>query len=271
MKYSIKALISWVVARKFGVLALFLVLPVILLLPASVLPKIIEESRYEGLLVLNYILSIGLLGLVLKIYESWQNEKKFKNIVRSPFHFIKGFNLTYNQDYWDKYQMPLRHLVGAEIGVFRGSHAQQIMNGYLNIDTLVLVDPWVPYIDEASSAAAYSSSKVEFDTMYAEVKKMFSANSKISVVRDFSVNAALAFEDGHFDFIYLDGDHGYSSVLNDLEAWYPKLKQFGVMCGDDYGSPSGVGVVKAVTEFARKYGVLVSSSVEDKQFWFIKT
>lgn len=173
MKYSIKALISWVVARKFGVLALFLVLPVILLLPASVLPKIIEESRYEGLLVLNYILSIGLLGLVLKIYESWQNEKKLKNIVRSPFHFIKGFNLTYNQDYWDKYQMPLRHLVGAEIGVFRGSHAQQIMNGYLNIDTLVLVDPWVPYIDEASSAALIPALRSSLTLCMQKLRKCF--------------------------------------------------------------------------------------------------
>ena len=68
-----------------------------------------------------------------------------------------------------------------------------------------------------------------------------------------------------------DVNHGYKFVFNDLEVWYPKLKQFGVMCGDDYGSPSGVGVVKAVTEFAHKYGLLVSSSVEDKQFWFVKT
>lgn len=271
MKNLIKKLTNWVVARKFSVLVLFALFPVLLFLPASVLPKIIEESRYEGFLFINYILSIGLLGFVLKIYESWQNEKKLKNLVRSPFHFIRGLNLTYNQDYWDKYQMPLRHLVGAEIGVFRGNHARQILNGYLNIEKLVLVDPWVPYVDEASNGAAYSSAKIEFDNLHAEVSRMFALNSKVSIVRDFSVNAALAFDEGYFDFIYLDGDHGYGSVLNDLEAWYPKLKQFGVMCGDDYGSPSGIGVVKAVTEFARKYGVLVSSSVEDKQFWFIKT
>ena len=271
MKNTIKKTVDWVVSRKYGVLALFAVLPVFLLLPASVLPRIIEERRYEGFLVVNYLLSIGLFGFVLKIYESWQNEKKLKNIVRSPFHFLRGFNLTYNQDYWDKYQMPLRHLVGAEIGVFNGRHAQQIMNGYLNIEKLVLVDPWIPYLDEASGAAAYSGAKVEFDAIYAEVQKMFAMNAKVTVVRDYSLNAALAFEDGYFDFIYLDGDHSYISVVSDLEAWYPKLKQFGVMCGDDYGSPSGVGVVKAVTEFARKYGVLVSSSVEDKQFWFVKT
>ena len=146
MKNTIKKTVDWVVSRKYGVLALFAVLPVFLLLPASVLPRIIEERRYEGFLVVNYLLSIGLFGFVLKIYESWQNEKKLKNIVRSPFHFLRGFNLTYNQDYWDKYQMPLRHLVGAEIGVFNGRHAQQIMNGYLNIEKLVLVDPWIPYL-----------------------------------------------------------------------------------------------------------------------------
>ena len=271
MKNTIKKTVDWVVSRKYGVLALFAVLPVFLLLPASVLPRIIEERRYEGFLVVNYLLSIGLFGFVLKIYESWQNEKKLKNIVRSPFHFLRGFNLTYNQDYWDKYQMPLRHLVGAEIGVFRGDHAEQIMNGYLNIEKLVLVDPWVPYLDEAALADAYSTQKDYFDDMFIEVKNKFAVNPKITIIRDYSVNAASAFVDEYFDFVYLDGNHGYKFVLNDLEVWYPKLKQFGVMCGDDYGSPSGVGVVKAVTEFAHKYGLLVSSSVEDKQFWFVKT
>ena len=271
MKSALKKILNAVIRHKGTLIGILAVSPIVLFVPEISLPKIIGESRYAVLLTINFYLSMSLCVFLLKIYETWQGEKKLKHIVRSPFHFIRGFNLTDNQDYWDKYQMPLRHLVGAEVGVFRGNHAEQIMNGYLNIEKLVLVDPWVPYLDEAALADAYSTQKDYFDDMFIEVKNKFVVNPKITIIRDYSVNAASAFVDEYFDFVYLDGNHGYKFVLNDLEVWYPKLKQFGVMCGDDYGSPSGVGVVKAVTEFAHKYGLLVSSSVEDKQFWFVKT
>jgi hypothetical protein len=61
----------------------------------------------------------------------------------------------------------------------------------------------------------------------------------------------------------------YRSVMDDLECWYPKLKTYGVMCGDDFGHASGLGVIKAVTEFAYSRNVLVFSG-EDRQFWFVK-
>ena len=73
----------------------------------------------------------------------------------------------------------------------------------------------------------------------------------------------------YFDFIYVDGDHSYEAVLADLLAWYPKLKKFGVMCGDDYGHPSGLGVIKAVNEFAYKHRVIVTCEA-DNQFYFVK-
>ena len=84
-----------------------------------------------------------------------------------------------------------------------------------------------------------------------------------------AVQAVRTGSDDFFDFVYLDGDHSYEGVTKDLESWYPKLKKFGVMCGDDYGHPSGVGVIEAVTKFAYRNKLLVHCG-EDKQFWFVK-
>lgn len=36
------------------------------------------------------------------------------------------------------------------------------------------------------------------------------------------------------DFIFIDADHRYSSVRNDLLNWYPKLKKGGLICGHDF-------------------------------------
>ena len=40
--------------------------------------------------------------------------------------------------------------------------------------------------------------------------------------------------DESFDFIYVDARYDYPGVKEDLETWWPKLKQGGIMAGDDY-------------------------------------
>ena len=186
--------------------------------------------------------------------------------VRSPFYFIKRLNKTGNRAYWDEYKQPLRHLIGVEIGVDKGENAERILS-LLNIKQLVLVDPWKEYVDVITGVSNGDSSY--FQNLYEEVKNKFSNNSKVRIIRDYSVNAAKMFDNEYFDFVYIDGDHAYEKVLKDLEAWYPKLKKFGVMCGDDYGHISGFGVIKAVNEFAYKHKVIVIYE-KDNQFYFVK-
>ena len=231
---------------------LYFIFPVVLFLFPPVSLKIIDINKLAIVLVLNYYLSFFLfVFLVRMLYR-----EQLKNSVRAPFRFIRQFHFTYAQN------PPLKYLVGAEVGVFKGTNAQMILNGFLNIEKLVLVDPWLPY------EGGYELDDKGFDNVYREVKDLFKADKRVEIIRDFSVNAAKKFDDAYFDFVYLDDNHEYEFVLNGLEAWYPKLKQYGVMCGDDFGHPSGRGVVKAVSEFAHKYKLLVFS--EDTQFWFVK-
>lgn len=55
----------------------------------------------------------------------------------------------------------------------------------------------------------------------------------IRVVRRPSPDAADEFPDGFFDLVYVDANHAYSSVSRDIEAWLPKVKQGGILCGHD--------------------------------------
>jgi len=36
------------------------------------------------------------------------------------------------------------------------------------------------------------------------------------------------------DIIFIDADHRYSQVRNDILNWYPKLKDGGLLCGQDF-------------------------------------
>ena len=56
--------------------------------------------------------------------------------------------------------------------------------------------------------------------------------------------AARQFEDESIDMVYIDADHKYDSVKNDMLYWYPKVKMNGYLAGHDYDG----GVQLAVDE-----------------------
>jgi hypothetical protein len=62
-----------------------------------------------------------------------------------------------------------------------------------------------------------------------------------------STVAARMYDAQSLDFVYLDADHSYESVKEDILTWLPKLKPGGVLAGDDY-TESWAGVIQAVAE-----------------------
>lgn len=80
-----------------------------------------------------------------------------------------------------------------------------------------------------------------------------------------SIAASKLFKQGEFDIVYIDAAHEYEPVLADLEAWFPKVKRGGFICGDDY-TAGWPGVVKAVGEFfGGRHGV-----VPGTQQWYFQ-
>lgn len=61
----------------------------------------------------------------------------------------------------------------------------------------------------------------------------------ITPLRMSSLEAA-ALDFGEVDMIFLDGAHDYASVKAEIQAWLPRLKDGGVICGHDYEFASGV-------------------------------
>ena len=88
---------------------------------------------------------------------------------------------------------------------------------------------------------------------WSEVKKEFKLNLRhfkniIIHHKDFSHNVDDKFEDGSYDFVYIDADHSYESVKKDIELYLPKLKKGGIIGGHDYCPYSWPDVIKAVDE-----------------------
>lgn len=121
---------------------------------------------------------------------------------------------------------------GVEVGTFKGEFSKEIM--YLWDGTLYMVDVWSPlnpdeYID------ASNHSNFEQNHIYGEAIKNISGNEDRAImVRAKSEIAANMFEDGSLDFVYIDANHAYDYVVQDIALWYPKVKPGGYLCGHDY-------------------------------------
>jgi hypothetical protein len=68
----------------------------------------------------------------------------------------------------------------------------------------------------------------------AERNTGFAADRRV-LIKGFSADVAGWQSDGLFDWIFIDAGHDYRNCLNDLNAWWPKLRKGGLFSGDDYG------------------------------------
>jgi hypothetical protein len=92
----------------------------------------------------------------------------------------------------------------------------------------------------------------------------------ITPARMTSLEGAAQFFDNTLDFVFIDAAHDYQSVKEDIEAWYPKVKEGGVISGHDYAYWEGVK--KAVDErfgkdMKARYGSWVHQKGAKKDFY----
>lgn len=88
---------------------------------------------------------------------------------------------------------------------------------------------------------------------------------KIKLIKNDSESESKNHPNDFFDIIYIDASHDYESVKKDINCWYSKLKDGGIICGDDYidGWP---GVIQAVDEFFKDKEI----NLIGHQQWWVK-
>ncbi len=79
------------------------------------------------------------------------------------------------------------------------------------------------------------------------LKNLWNVLDVVIPIRLPSVHAARLYRDNSLDFVYIDADHRYEFVKQDILAWRPKIKKGGVIAGHDY-TQDHPGVIKSVNE-----------------------
>lgn len=164
-----------------------------------------------------------------------------------------------------------RHLLGCgvEIGVKEGDFSAALLT-YWRGRHLISVDPWLEdapesYVDIANVPQAVHES------FYDRAKaKLAPFGDRSTVWRMTSLEAAVRIPRYSLDFVYIDARHDYAAVMEDLGAWFDKVRPGGVITGHDYLDghfAAGVfGVKSAVDEFFGSRDIPVYPTLLDGPF-----
>lgn len=174
--------------------------------------------------------------------------------------------------------------VGAEIGVYRGENAAMILASWKG--KIILVDAWRPLPGFEFTWSENSEEDHQRNYRMAQ-ENLAIYEDRCQWMRCTSAEAAMRIEDGSLDWVYIDTNHKYEYVAQDLRLWYPKVRVGGIVSGHDYVDPNRegglgrastkpkwfFGVKPAVDDLVEIVGAKLHVTTKDlyETWWFEKT
>ena len=116
--------------------------------------------------------------------------------------------------------------VGVEIGVYMADYTRHIAQSGLEIYG---VDPWKIYRDFGSTKGQERQERI-----YQITKKRLDPYPNAHIIRKTSMEAVKDFAPNSIDFVYIDGNHLFRHVADDIYEWAIRVRPGGIISGHDY-------------------------------------
>lgn len=157
------------------------------------------------------------------------------------------------------------HRRGVELGVERGKYTEILAKAGLEV---IAVDSWTAY-----SGYRDHVSQEKLDGFLEETKKRV-AGYNVKIIKGFSLDVVKQFEDESLDFVYIDANHEFQNVTNDIAEWSKKVKKGGVVSGHDFkrfGGKYGLNschVKDVVQAWVRSHQIDLKLTEESNPSWY---
>lgn len=136
-----------------------------------------------------------------------------------------------------------------EVGVATGRTSRYLIGKIKDI-FIWGVDPFKTYSEYAGDKNSKSQRQ---GVNRKKVRKMNRDHPNFIWIEEFSEEAAKGFRDEMVDIVFIDANHDYKYVKQDIELWAPKVRSGGCVAGHDYVSKGmHKGVKKAIDEYTKK-------------------
>ena len=125
--------------------------------------------------------------------------------------------------------------IGAEIGVFTGMFSAKILE-IVEPAHVSFVDIWTmqgEFYDDWEEYTDYGRLKTEDAEEAVRIRTQSYQSGEIDIVESDSLTWLSEQKDGSLDWIYLDTTHKYELTFEEIKSAAPKLKQGGILIGDD--------------------------------------
>ncbi len=167
------------------------------------------------------------------------------------------------------------YIVGAEIGVAQGYFSEAMFKAIPGLK-LYCVDVWKWYRGNRWVPRNGRSDQ------YFEITKKRLAPYNAVIIRKFSMDALQDVPDGSLDFVFIDANHAFDYVMEDLIHWTKKVRVGGIVSGDDYFHFKKAGVIEAVDAYTKAHGITfeltdpLTDKIQDRGtqeqpcFWWVK-
>lgn len=134
---------------------------------------------------------------------------------------------------------------GAEVGACFGRFSEILCQNIPGLE-LIAIDSW----NNKQNAKRESDLKISGE----ERTKSLLAPYHATVIKKKSMDAVKDVPDQSLDFVFIDADHSYGAVRNDVREWTKKVREGGIVSGHDYyvfPNSGNRGVIDAVDEYVK--------------------
>jgi len=131
---------------------------------------------------------------------------------------------------WKEFPILLKELGvhdAVEIGTYKGNFAEVLCRLIPDIN-LSVVDAWKVYKDYKD----YGITDLEDEAYRQTLERANKFGFKIC--KGWSMDIVKEFEDESLDFIFIDGNHDFEHVVEDVAKWSKKVKKGGIVAGHDF-------------------------------------
>lgn len=154
---------------------------------------------------------------------------------------------------------------GAEVGVREGDHSKILCQNIPGLN-LLCVDRWDAYPGHSDL------DRLPEAIMFLDEAKEKLKEYNVTFVRANSMDAVRDIPDESLDFVYIDANHTFDYVMQDIIEWAKKVRKGGMISGHDYFRCRNFGVVDAVDIYCRQHLVREYFITDEKKasFFWIK-
>lgn len=197
----------------------------------------------------NYIFSFDNNGnpLFSFVHSKFYNRKKmhWEGVIHETLFEKDKHDYNNNVEGWtSQRELNFLHNVAGEmktiveIGSWKGRSTRALLSG--TNGTVYAIDHFL-----GSKGEEEQHKEAKEDVVYNQFITNNGHYKNLKVLRMSSAEAVKQFKDKSVDMVFIDGEHTYEGVKEDIKLWLPKAKK--LICGHDY-CESWQGVKKAVEE-----------------------